>query len=219
MKHEGTAAELIEAALDNAIDITTQHPRYFPPLIKSILLHYFIAYIHPFFDGNGRTARTIFYFNAMQNNLNFMELLSVSAYLVNHDYGHGKQYERSFEKVVQNEYDITYFINFNLDALLRAIDVVEKKVTYLISLINLRAILKISDTQVGLLQRLALNKFRKISIEQYAARIKKSREIARQELKQLSALNLLIEEKVGKKFVYFINKEELNKQVGKIQKS
>jgi Fic family protein len=31
------------------------------PVIKGIILHFLIGYIHPFNDGNGRTARTIFY--------------------------------------------------------------------------------------------------------------------------------------------------------------
>lgn len=84
---------------------------------------------------------------------------------------------------------------------------------YLISLTTLREKLKISENQLGLLQRLALNKFKKITIEEYAIRIDKSREIARQELKQLSKLRLLVEEKAGKKFIYQIDKDELDKVV------
>jgi len=209
IKHEGIEFKLIETALNEVIELTTKNQRYFPKVIKGILLHYFLAYIHPFFDGNGRTARALFYFKAMKNNLQFVELLSVSAYLKNH----GSQYEKSFEKVVKNELDITYFIDFNLDALLHAVKEVEKKVEYLLQLTILRKHLDISDNQVGLLQRLALNKFRKISIEEYAEKINKSREIARQELKQLCALNLLSEEKESKKFVYQVKKIELDKRL------
>jgi len=207
IKHEGTKYPLIEASLDEAIEMTTKNPRYFPKVIKGILLHYFIAYIHPFFDGNGRTARALFYFKAMKNHLPFVELLSVSAYLKNH----GKQYEKSFEKIMGNDLDVTYFIDFNLDALLAAVEIVEKKVEYLMTITNVKKKLPISDNQIGLLQRLALNKFRKISIEEYAAHIGKSREIARQELKQLCGFNLLQEEKDGKKFVYQVLKKELEK--------
>jgi Fic family protein len=210
VKHEGVNSELLETSLNEAIQTATNNRRYFPAVIKGILMHYFIAYVHPFFDGNGRTARAVFYFKAMKNNLNFVELLSVSAYLKNH----GKQYEKSFEKVVQNDFDITYFIDFNLDALLQAIEAVEKKVDYLLSLMNLREKQKLSENQVGLLQRLALNRFRKITIEEYATRIDKSREIARQELKQLSQLKLLVEEKESKKFTYKIDKDELDKLLG-----
>jgi len=89
-------------------------------------------------------------------------------------------------------------------------------VDYLLSVMALREKLKISENQVGLLQRLALNKFRKITIEEHATRIDKSREIARQELKQLTLLKLLVEKKDSKKFIYQIDKDELNKLVASI---
>ncbi|MBX3040098.1 MAG: Fic family protein [Bdellovibrionaceae bacterium] len=209
IKHEGIPYHLIDETLLEALELTTKHPRYFPKIIKGILLHYFIAYIHPFFDGNGRTARALFYFKVMKNGLSFVELLSVSAYLKNH----GRQYEKSFEKVVGNEHDLTYFIDFNLDALLEAIKEVERKVEYLLSIKKLKGLFAISDNQIGLLQRLALNRFRKISIEDYAGQIGKSREIARQELKQLGEWGLVIEEKTGKKFVYQVDREALDRQI------
>lgn len=209
IKHEGIQYELIDAAINEAISITTKNNRYIPPVIKGILLHYFLAYIHPFFDGNGRTARALFYFKAMKNQLSFVELLSVSAYLKSH----GLQYEKSFEKVVNNELDLTYFIDFNLDALLSAVSKVDKKVEYLLSINNLKSAHGLTENQIGLLQRLALNKFIKIDIESYAERIQMSREIARRELKQLTDLALLRELKEGKKFVYQIEKKELDKKL------
>jgi Fic family protein len=211
--HEGIKHNLIEDTLKEAIEVTTKNPRYFPKVIRGILLHYFIAYIHPFFDGNGRTARTLFYFKAMKNNLSFVELLSISAYLKNH----GPTYEKAYKKVVENDLDITYFIDFNLDALLEAIKNVEHKVEYLLKLNNFKERFKISDNQIGLLQRLALNKFRKISIEEYAAQIDKSREIARVELKELCNLNFLEEEKLSKKFVYKVKKDQLDKQLNETE--
>lgn len=211
--HEGIKHILIEKTIEEAIEVTTKNPRYFPKVIRGILLHYFVAYIHPFFDGNGRTARTVFYFKAMKNNLSFVELLSISAYLKNH----GPRYEKSYKKVVDNDLDITYFIDFNLDALLHAVKQVEHKVAYLLKLKVFKELFRISDNQVGLLQRLALNKFRKISIEDYAAQIDKSREIARVELKQLYTLNLLVEEKSGKKFLYKVKKDEIDKHLSKAQ--
>jgi len=212
IKHEGIKFDLIEPALKETITLTTQNARFFPPVIKGILLHYFTAYIHPFLDGNGRTARALFYFKAMKNNLSFIELLSISAYLK----AHGPQYEKSYEKVVKNDLDLTYFIDFNLDALLHAISEVEKKVDYLLSINLLKTIhKKITDNQIGLVQRLALNKFRKTSIEEYATQIKMSREVARQELKELSDWGLLKEEKVGKKFLYQIKKHELDELLTK----
>lgn len=209
IKHEGINYQKIDEALIEAINHTTKNTRYFPPLLKGIILHYFLAYIHPFFDSNGRTARTLFYFKAIKNNLKFVEILSLSAYLKNH----GRQYEKSFEKVVSNEYDITYFIDFNLDSLRSALDKVSDKVDFLLKINLLKEPYNLSDQQIGLLQKMALHKFRRYDIEGYAQSIHKSREVARQELKQLSDLGFLDEIKVSKKFMYKINKEALSQKI------
>lgn len=209
VKHEGVEHSKLEPVTNEAIQLVTESPRYFPSLLKGILLHYFISYIHPYFDGNGRTARTMFYYKAIKNDLKFVELLSVSAYLKNH----GKQYEKSFEKVVQNDLDITYFIDFNLEALAEALKKVSKKVDFLLRINSLQKRFDLSAHQIGLLQKLALHKFRTYDIEGYAESIDKSREIARQELKRLSEIGLLEETRQGKKFVYRIKKDALEKML------
>ncbi len=209
--HEGIPYPFIEAAIDETILLATKNPRYFPSILRGILFHYFIAYIHPFFDGNGRTARALFYFECIRNNLDYIQLLSVSAYLKEH----GNQYEKSFEKVVSNDFDVTYFIDFCLDSIHSAITAVSKKVEYLLRIRNLMKTLGISKNQVGLIQRMALHKFRTVSIEEYAKQIEMSREIARRELKSLAELNLVIESKQGKKLVYKLNRESLEKELNK----
>ena len=203
--HEGIAHSKVEQAINEMIELTTNNPRYFHPLIKGILVHYFIGYIHPFFDGNGRAARALFYFKSMKNNLNYIELLSVSAYLR----VHGKQYENSFVKVKDNEYDLTYFIDFCLDSMASSLKEVSRKISYLLRMNDLQDRFDLSPTQVGLMQRMALHKFRTIDIEEYAQQISKSREFARQELKGLLDLNLVSEVKVSKKLVFKVNAGKL----------
>lgn len=207
--HQGVAHMKVEEALNEVIELTTNHQRFLHGLIKGILLHYFIAYIHPFFDGNGRTARTLFYFKSIKNDLKFVELLSVSANLKEH----GKRYEKSFDLVKEHELDMTYFIDFCLDSLITALGKVEKKVNYLIEISSLIEKDGINSNQVLLLQKMALNKYRATSIEEYAAEIEKSREIARRELKDLLKKGYLKEEKKGKKFVYSIDSKELRVKV------
>ena len=160
-------------------------------------------------DGNGRIARTLFYYKAIKNDLKFLELLSVSANLK----VHGKRYERSFDQVIENELDITYFIDFCLDSLIHSINKVEDKVNYLIDISCLQEKHKLSSNQISLLQRMALHRYVSTSIEAYSKEIDKSREIARRELKKLLSLNFLIEKKVGRKFEYFINTSILKESV------
>ena len=141
----------------------------------------------------------------MKNNLDYVQLLSVSAYLK----GHGKRYERTFERAVEWDLDVTYFIDFCLDSIFSALNTVEEKVNYLLKITALRERENLTSNQVGLLQRLALHKFRKVSIEDYAQQISMSREIARQELKSLAEKKFLEEEVQGKKFMYGINRSRL----------
>ncbi len=208
--HEGIEKTKIENAIHEMIELVTKNPRYFHPLLKGILVHYFIGYIHPFFDGNGRTARALFYFKSIKNKLNYVELLSVSAYLRTH----GKQYEKSFEKVKDNEYDLTYFIDFCLDSMLSALKEVSRKVSYLLRMADLKERFRLTQSQVGLMQRMALHKFRTVSVEEYAQQISKSREFARQELKGLLDHQLVSEIKMSKKLVYKVNADKLKELYG-----
>ncbi len=149
--------------------------------------------------------RALFYFMSIKSQLNYVELLSVSAYLRTHV----KQYKKSFEKVKDNEYDLTYFIDFCLDSICFALKEVSRKVNYLLRMTDLKERFQLSQTQVGLMQRMALHKFRTIDVEKYAMQISKSREFARQELKSLLDLNLVSEMKISKKLVYKVNADKL----------
>ena len=211
--HEGASYKKLEPAVNETIQLINNHPRFLHGLIKSILFHYFIAYIHPFFDGNGRTARTLSYFIGMQNNLKFLELFSISADLKQH----GNKYETSFDLVQKYDLDLTYFIDFCLDSLLNAVKQVEKKVEFLIKIFLLKDQMSINLNQVCMLQKMALNKYKKVSIEDYAKNINKSREIARQELRDLTAKSFLREEKQGKKNVYSIENKKLKEVIKQLQ--
>jgi len=199
--HTGIEHEKIVPALEEIINLSVNNKRYLHGLVKGILLHYFIAYIHPFFDGNGRTARTLFYFKSVKNDLKFVELLSISAHLKNN----GNKYEKAFENVVDNDYDVTYFVDFCLESLLAALNKIEKKIEYLFKIAEIQQRYSLSRTQILLLQRLALNKFVTVSSEEYSHDINRTREIGRRELKDLFNKKFLKEIKKGKKLVYSID--------------
>jgi len=100
-----------------------------------------------------------------------------------------------------------------LDALLNAVKKVEEKVKFLIEISLLKDQMNINFNQICMLQKMALNKYKKVSIEDYAKSISKSREVARQELKDLVKKSLLKEEKQGRKYIYSIKSKELKKMV------
>ena len=77
-----------------------------------------IGYIHPFSDGNGRTARALFYWFMLKNNFNYFEYISISKLLKVAP----KQYSLSYLYSEMDENDLNYFIYYQVDIMLRAID-------------------------------------------------------------------------------------------------
>jgi Fic family protein len=87
------------------------------PVIKAIILHFWIPYIHPFVDGNGRTARALFYWFLLKNGYWIFEYISISKLVLKMS----GQYKKSFLYSECSENDITYFILFNLNIAERSI--------------------------------------------------------------------------------------------------
>jgi Fic family protein len=80
------------------------------PLIKACILHFMLGFIHPFTDGNGRTARALFYWYLLKKGYWLTEYLSISRLILKAK----AQYARAFQYTEIDEHDLTYFILFNL---------------------------------------------------------------------------------------------------------
>ncbi len=88
------------------------------PIIKAIILHFMIGYIHPFSDGNGRTARALFYWFMLKHKFEYFEYVSISKLLKEAPTQYGKSYLYS----EMDDNDLNYFIYYQVDIILRAID-------------------------------------------------------------------------------------------------
>jgi Fic family protein len=91
---------------------------FFHPVAKAIVLHFWLAYDHPFVDGNGRTARALFYWYLLKRGYWMMEYLPVSRIYLKAP----AKYKRAFLYAETDEEDLTYFIHFNARVLRLAID-------------------------------------------------------------------------------------------------
>ena len=89
------------------------------PIVKGIVLHFGLAYIHPFMDGNGRVSRSLFYWYMLRSGYASAEYLSISKVLKDHRGRYGNAYLLS----ETDGNDITYFINHNLDVISEAVGV------------------------------------------------------------------------------------------------
>ena len=86
------------------------------PIIRGIIIHFMVAYMHPFVDGNGRTARALFYWYMLKQGYWLMEYMSVSRVIASSK----KSYEKTYQYVESDGMDVGYFIIYNLKVLEKA---------------------------------------------------------------------------------------------------
>jgi len=91
--------------------------RFVHPVVRAILLHFWLGYDHPFEDGNGRTARALFYWYMRTRGYWLVEYLSISRILRKAP----AQYTRSYVETETDERDTTYFIVYQLEVIQRAV--------------------------------------------------------------------------------------------------
>ncbi len=97
-------AERLEALCAFANDKGEEN--YIHPIIRAIILHFQLAYDHPFVDGNGRTARSLFYWGMLHAGYWLFEYISVSREI----YQHSRSYYESFLNTEEDDNDLNYFI-------------------------------------------------------------------------------------------------------------
>jgi Fic family protein len=91
--------------------------RFIHPVVRGILLHFWLAYDHPFVDGNGRTARALFYWYLRTRGYWLVEYLSISRILRNAP----SKYAQSFLHTEVDGNDATYFLLYQLEVIERAV--------------------------------------------------------------------------------------------------
>jgi Fic family protein len=91
--------------------------QFIHPAIRAIVLHFWISYDHPFWDGNGRTARALFYWSMLRSGYWLVEYLTISSIIR----GQPKTYARAFLDSETDDNDLTYFIQYHLDVIARSI--------------------------------------------------------------------------------------------------
>lgn len=98
----------------NANENTTP---FIHPVVRAILLHFMIGYDHPFADGNGRTARALFYWSMARSGYWLMEYVSISHFLRKAP----SQYVKAYLHTESDDNDTTYFVLHQLEIIRKAI--------------------------------------------------------------------------------------------------
>ena len=87
------------------------------PAVRAIVLHFWLAYDHPFVDGNGRTARALFYWAMLHRGYWLFEFISISKILKKAP----AKYGRSFLYTETDDNDLTYFLIAQTQVIRRAV--------------------------------------------------------------------------------------------------
>jgi Fic family protein len=118
--HTPPDAEELEGRLDdfcnfaNSLDMKP----YIHPVVRSTILHFAFGYDHPFVDGNGRTARALFYWSMLHRNYWIFEYISISEMILKNY----SDYERAYLYSEDGSGDITYFVFYHIKIIQAAID-------------------------------------------------------------------------------------------------
>ncbi|MFA7169314.1 MAG: Fic family protein [Candidatus Paceibacterota bacterium] len=191
--------ELIKFANDE-----TEIP-FIHPVIKSIIIHFWVGYLHPFTDGNGRLARALFYWYLSRKNYWAFAYLPISTIIKKSP----AQYGEAYVLTEQDDCDLTYFIDYNISKIQLAIRdfdaYIEKKREENIEISKIsKSKYNFNDRQLQLLQYLNGDRFGKTSISVYKnINNLKSRLTAASDLKKLKEQGFLSTKKKGKEVFYF----------------
>lgn len=184
------------------------HPSVFlHPVIRAIVLHFLLAYDHPFEDGNGRTARALFYWSMLKQGYWTMEFISISRILR----AAPAKYTRAYLYTETDDNDVTYFIVHQLEVINRAI---KDLIKYLeIKALEIKTVEKLlmkspdlqkllNHRQMALINRALKNSESIFYIESHRGAHNVTYDTARTDLLKLVELGVLKKSKIGKAFIF-----------------
>lgn len=177
--------------------------RFVPPVVRAILLHFWLAYDHPFEDGNGRTARILFFWLMRVRGYWLAEYLPISRLIRDAP----AQYARAFMETETDGGDTTYFLIHQLGLIAKSIDDLHvylqrktsevrdvEKLLYGANYLNGR--------QLALLTDAVRNADASYSFDSHARSHRVSHETARSDLRPLVERGLLVRRHRGRKHIF-----------------
>jgi Fic family protein len=173
------------------------------PVLRAILLHFWLAYDHPFEDGNGRTARILFFWLMRVNGYWLAEYLPISRLIRNAP----AQYGRAFLETETDGGDVTYFLIHQLNVIERAIgdlhDYLKRKTA---EIRNIETLLHGADylngRQLALVSDAVRDPDASYSFDSHAMSHRVSHETARSDLGDLADRGLLVRRRRGRKYLF-----------------
>ena len=205
--HEPPPAEELTNRLRLMCDFANAiSPDYFiHPVIRAIVLHFWLAYDHPFVDGNGRTARALFYWAMRREGYWLFEFIYISTILRKAPIKYGL----SFLYTETDDNDLTYFIVAQTKVIDEACkelhNYVDRKTAELLeSESNIRALNLFNHRQVAIIRHALKHPYQQYTVEGHRNSHNIVYETARTDLLYLQKREVLELRKKGKQMVFTV---------------
>ena len=178
--------------------------------IRAAIAHYYFCIIHPFWDGNGRTARLIEAIILQAANIKY-----VPKELSNFYYRNVDEYYIAFSKSIRLKKEVTPFLEFSLNAAVTSLNKIKESIIYFIRKFSLRDYYDFQKRQKYITKRqhdllfLLLDHPIHFNIKDLFSTLpfsllynKVSTQTARRDIKNLSSMGIIVLDDNGK---YFLN--------------
>jgi Fic family protein len=186
------------------------------PVIRSIILHFWLAYNHPFVDGNGRVARALFYWSMLRHGYWLFEFVSISQIILKAP----AKYGRAFLYTETDDNDLTYFVLQQLNVIGRAIKelhaYIERKTSVLQAIESrLRGMTMLNHRQQALISHALRHPHQRYTISSHQMSHNVVYQTARTDLLDLEHHGLLMGRKVGRTW-YFTASPDIEEKLSRL---
>jgi len=201
----------LEELINNLCDFFNEDTDDFiHPIIKGSIIHFMLGWIHPFVDGNGRTARAILYWYMLKKGYWLTEYMSISRIIKDTK----NQYEKAYIYSETDDNDLSYFITYHIKTMEKAYialkEYINRKQKEVFQAAKFMKIPSVNDRMAQILKILHEDSERILSTKEIETRFSISNFTARSDLKGLVSLGFLKVIQVNKKKQNYIKSENFN---------
>ena len=197
--------ELLEKLMEAVCNFANEdnESKFIHPIIRGIILHFLIGYIHPFVDGNGRTARALFYWYLLSRKYWLIEYLSISRILLQAP----SQYAKAYLHTEFDDNDLTYFIDFNLKTLKQSLTELQVYINRTVEdrrkVFSLVVNQDFNERQIDIIKDFLRDKDQTISIKEIESKFGIANQTARTDLLDLVDKGYIRVRTMGRKMIFF----------------
>ena len=178
--------------------------QFIHPVVKAIFLHFWIGYLHPFADGNGRIARALFYWYLLKKGYQTIMYVPISIVIKSAP----MQYAMAYIYSEQDNFDLTYFYDFHIKKIIQALEefesYIDRKTKENHKLDDVLGIqISLNDRQKQLLHHLISDDKSSITVTSHSGIHNIARQTGAKDLKELENKGFIISKREGKFIKYY----------------